>query len=338
MKRAWVFMIIAIGMLCPLLAGAQVKLPDPVTFSVQMENGNAAQAQEWLSAGLPPDFVGARVGTGLMIGAWEGKLEVMRVFLANGADINLVNSNGESALALAAWKGRTEIVKWLLERGARINAPPRSWSALHYAVFGGHQELANFLIEQGADINARSTNGSTPLMMAIYEGKEDLARRLIEKGADRRVKNDWGDGALEWAMRGNRLKLARMVTSPEEFNIAVAEPKEKWGTAQRSVAQSHDLEVFLRVRDELIARGMPTQQIDQRIAAERARIMRQDLDRSALPPRATVLEVTVDRNDVRKQSAAIVSDKPAASPGFKVPAATYSGKPKMPPKAPTKNY
>jgi len=336
-------MIIGIGLLGSPVAGAQQKLPDPMAFTIRMESGDIDQAKEWLAAGLPPDFLGARTGSGLMIGAWNGNVDLMRLFLASGADINAVNANGESALALAAWKGRLDLVKWLLERGARINASPRSWSALHYAVFAGHQEVANYLIDQGADINALSTNGSTPLMMAIYEGKEDLARKLIEKGANRKVKNDWGDGALEWAMRFNRLKLARMVASPEEFNIAVAEPKEKWGEARRSMAQSRDLEVFMMVREELVSRGMPTEQIDKRIAAERARLVKQDINPAALPPRAKTLEITASRAKPGEQSATMVpGDAPAKgsapATGYKVPGATYSGKPRMPPKVPVKNY
>jgi hypothetical protein len=177
-----------------------------------------------------------------MIGAWEGKIELMRLFISRGADINKLNANGESAMALAAWRGHLEAVKWLLERGARINAAPRQWSALHYAVFAGHPEVANYLIEQGADINAQSTNGSSVLMMAVYEGHQDLARKLIEKGADRTPKNDWGDGALEWAMRQNRLEIAKMVSNPEEFNIAVSQPKEKWGEPMRSLRTSKELE------------------------------------------------------------------------------------------------
>jgi ankyrin repeat protein len=168
-----------------------------------MELGDLRQAEKWLDAGMPPDYMGSRTGSGLMIGAWEGKIELMRLFVSRGADINKLNANGESAIALAAWRGQLEAVKWLLERGARINAAARQWSALHYAVFAGHAEVANYLIEQGADINAQTTNGSSVLMMAVYEGHRDLAHKLIEKGADRTPKNDWGDGALEWAMRQN---------------------------------------------------------------------------------------------------------------------------------------
>jgi ankyrin repeat protein len=87
-----------------------------------MELGDVRQAEQWLDAGLPPDYLGNRIGSGLMIGAWEGKLDLMRLFISRGADIDLLNANGESALALAAWRGQLEAVKWLLERGARINA------------------------------------------------------------------------------------------------------------------------------------------------------------------------------------------------------------------------
>ncbi|MBT9520964.1 MAG: ankyrin repeat domain-containing protein [Dechloromonas sp.] len=314
-------------------------LPDPVAFTVRMELGDVGQAESWLDAGLPPDFMGSRIGSGLMIGAWEGKPDLMRLFLARGADINKLNSNGESAIALAAWRGNLEMVKWLLERGARINAPARQWSALHYAVFAGHTEVADFLIDQGADINALSTNGSSVLMMAVYEGHQGLARKLIEKGADRTPKNDWGDGALEWAMRHDRLELARMVTNPEEFNIAVSQPKEKWGAPVRSMRSSKELEELLSMREKLVERSMSTNVIDKRIATERVRIVRAEMDRP-MPARAVTMEITASRKKPQEQSATIIVDEKGKGKavGFKAPPATYFGTPKMPIKAPVRNY
>ena len=331
-----------IGMGFALLAGTPVfsasnPLPDPVAFVNAMELGDVGQAEKWLDAGLDPDFMGSRIGSGLMIAAWEGKIELMRLFISRGADIDRRNANGESALALAAWRGNLEAVKWLLERGARINAPKRQWSALHYAVFAGHTAVADYLIEQGADINAQSTNGSSVLMMAVYEGHQALARKLLEKGAERAVKNDWGDGALEWAMRQNRLELARMVSNPEEFDIAVAKPKESWGEPVRSLRTSKELENLLGMRERLVERGMSTETIDKRIAAERVRIVRQELDRQA-PARAATLEITASRQKPQEQSAKIIYDDKGKAVGYKAPAATYTGTPKMPPKAPVRNY
>ncbi len=335
-------MIIGMALVWPLAnlawADEPSALPSPTSFVVNMELGNLGQAEAWLDGGLPPDFMGSRIGSGLMIGAWEGNLDLMRLFLARGADINRMNDKGESAIALAAWRGHLNIVKWLVDRSARINAPNRHWSALHYAVFAGQTEVADYLMAQGADIQAQTTNGSTALMMAIYEGREDLARKLIEKGADRSPKNDWGDGALEWAMRFNHLNIARMVSNPEEFNIAVSQPKEKWGEPQRSFSMSKELETLLGMREILVQRGLSIEAIDKRIATERVRIVRSELDRQPSATRAATLEVSASRKNPQVQSTQIIYDSKGKAAGFKVPPATYSGKPKMPIKRPVKNY
>lgn len=324
------------GLLMPAAAPVFSAEPDPVAFAVAMELGDLAKARTWLDQGMAPDFMGSRIGSGLMIGAWEGNLELMELFFARGANLDQLNASGESALALAAWRGKPAAVQWLLEHGARVNAPDRHWSALHYAVFAGHNQLVDTLIERGADINARTANGSSVLMMAAYEGRDELARKLIEKGADRSPKNDWGDGALEWAMRFNRLNIARMVSNPEEFNIAISRPKESWGEPQRSVRMSPELETLLGIRERLAERNLATDAIDKRIAAERVRLVRAEMDGGA-PPRATALEITASRKQPQAQSARIVEDGSKAG-GFKVPPATYTGKPKMPPKAPVKNF
>lgn len=330
-------MIIGMGLVFPAMGEQAAALPTPVAFVNSMELGDVGQAKAWLEAGLPPDFMGSRVGSGLMIGAWEGNFELMRFFLAHGADINKINANGESALVLAAWRGNLEVVKWLLERGARINAPDRQWSALHYAAFSGHAEVVDYLIEQGADINARSTNGSSVLMMAIYEGQQKIARQLIERGADRKPRNDWGDGALEWAMRFNHLELARQLTSAEEFNAAVSQPKESWGEAKRSLRTSKELDELLAMRQQLAERNLSTAAIDKRIAAERVRIVRSELDRQA-PARAATLEITASRRQPNEQSAQIIYDDKGNAAGFKAPPATYFGTPKMPARGKVKNY
>jgi ankyrin repeat protein len=188
-------------------------LPDAVTFGIRVEQGDIRTVTRWLDAGLDPNFEGDRVGTGLMIAAWEGNVAMMELFVKRGADVNHANQFREQALMHAVWKGQREAAAWLLDNGARINREGNEWSALHYAVFAGHEEIARFLIQKKADVNAQSTNGSTVLMMAAHEGQQKIAAMLIEAGAMRSTKNDLGEDALTWAMRYKHLTIAKMVTS-----------------------------------------------------------------------------------------------------------------------------
>ena len=254
--------------------------PDPETFGTRIEAGDIAQAREWLDAGLDPDFIGDRIGTGLMIASWYGNLEMMKLFLARGANVHKVNNVNEQALMHAAWRGEQAAIDLLLASGAGVNAPPMRWSALHYAVFAGHRQVAKALLDRGADINARSTNGSTPLMMAVYEGHEELARDLLARGADRGIKNDRGDGALEWAFKFRRLGIARLVAEKEQFAAAANRPSASWGAPVRSVTKPVNpapvtvdeaaarIEELQRIRAVLAERGMKdaVQKMDRRIA------------------------------------------------------------------------
>ncbi len=210
-------LLLACLLCAALLPAARAELPDPVRFSVVLELGDLRQAAAWLDAGLDPDFEGHLIGTGPMIGAWEGNIALMELFYRRGADLERANRFGETALMLASWKNQAAAVRWLLERGAQPNRPARAWSALHYAAFAGHAELAETLLAAGADVNARSTNGSTVVMMAAREGHADLAQRLLAAGANPALKNDYGDDAVAWAMRQGHYGIARAFAGAENF-------------------------------------------------------------------------------------------------------------------------
>lgn len=286
------------------LFGMGPGLPDAISFRVQMEAGNLERARTWLDAGLDPNYLGDKVGSGLMIAAREGNLPLMELFVARGADVNLANSLGETALMHAAWKGKLEAVRWLLAHGARVNQDGAKWSALHYAVFAGNAEVASLLLENGADINARSPNGSSVLMMAVYEGREEMVRWALAHGADTSAKNENGDGALEWAMKFDQTKIARMVSTSEDFRAAASRPKADWGQVRRSEAVPPDVADLLRIRELLVSRNLAVDKVDRRIAALRAKYARESLKKQAPPPR--MLEITAERQAPERQEVRLV--------------------------------
>lgn len=295
MKALFILLFACAVAVAPAAAAPPAGLPDAVRFGAVLELGDVGQAREWLAAGLDPDFVADRIGTGLMIGAWTGNIALMEAFVARGADIHRTNSLGETALMHAAWRGNAEAVEWLLARGARINRDGNEWSALHYAAFAGHVDAARLLLDRGADINARTPNGSSALMMAAYEGSDEMASLLIKRGADRSIRNENGDGVLEWAIKFNRGNIARLVGSPGQYAAAAAQPRP--GAMPRSLDEPPDMEEILRIRRILQARGISLETIDRRIAALRARLLR-----PAKTQRMPVLEITARRGVPEEQS------------------------------------
>lgn len=258
--RETLFILRAMKTLCVLLLAiaslampaAAAVLPDRVTFSAAIERGDLPLARQWLDAGLPPDFEGSVIGTGLMIGAWDGSIPIMELFLAHGANVDQTNALGETALLHAAWKGHLDAVRWLLAHGAQVNRPDKQWAALHYAAFAGHEAVVRTLLEQGADIDALSPNGSTPLMMTAREGRAGVAAQLLAAGAHRDIVNDNGENAVRWAMRNNNLKIAREIAGTDDFAALAARPAVSWGRPVRSqpvpdrtdslLAQAHKME------------------------------------------------------------------------------------------------
>ncbi|GHU33345.1 hypothetical protein AGMMS50256_25090 [Betaproteobacteria bacterium] len=312
--------------LCLLTSQALAALPDPVAFSWAVERGDIATVRAWLDEGLDPEFSGQQFGTGLMTAAWYGNIEMMQLFVERGANPRRANRNGEQALQLAAWNGHLEAVKWLLEHGATINRDGNYWGALHYAVFNGHQELVNYLIERGANVNARSPNGSTPLMMAAREGRDELVKRLLETGADTKSRNDWDDTALTLAMRYDHYRVGKMISSPEEFEIAVKAPKEDFGVPSRSASAPSEIEELLEKIREAEAVGQSSEQLHARLRQKidelRAQsIARRQARRSVpLPYQPKSMVITAKRNQFGGERAQITATgRSARKPETSVP-------------------
>ncbi|MFA7267741.1 MAG: ankyrin repeat domain-containing protein [Sterolibacterium sp.] len=248
-------LVVAIGLIA---CSAWAARPDPVRFGASVEQGNLEAVKAWLEEGLEADFPADRIGSGLMIAAWEGNIPMMELFLSHGAQINLSNRHDEQALQLAAWRGHLEAVQWLLAHGAVVNRPGR-WNALHYAAFADHSEIVRLLLAQGAQIDARAPNGSTALMMTAREGREELARQLLDAGADPRATNESGDSALTWAMRHEHFRIAQMVSSAEEFARASRASPESFGPRVRSQPAPSEIEEILRQIRLAQAAGKPVE-------------------------------------------------------------------------------
>ncbi|CAK7267253.1 hypothetical protein SEPCBS119000_002452 [Sporothrix epigloea] len=80
--------------------------------------GDLALFQQALPAGLPANMRNEKGDSLLMLAAYHGHADLVRLLLQNGADPNRLNDKGQSPLAGAVFKAEDDVVDALLEGGA----------------------------------------------------------------------------------------------------------------------------------------------------------------------------------------------------------------------------
>lgn len=115
-------------------------------------------------------------------------MDVARLLIKRGADVNARDSDGRTALHCAMIpqnKSVLPMVKLLLDAGANVNRSGLS-TPLGLAAEWGLVDVARLLIARGANVNAKDREGNTPLVWAVDAEKHRLpmVKLLLEAGAD----------------------------------------------------------------------------------------------------------------------------------------------------------
>ena len=126
-------------------------------------------------------------------------LEALRWHIKAGSDLNVLEpSRSSTPLITAAFFGKIEIAKILIDAGADLNCRNADGStALHTAAAFGKTEVAEILIDAGADFNQQNNQGATALHVAAFFCHVEIVKALLEKGADKTLKNTAGQTAFE---------------------------------------------------------------------------------------------------------------------------------------------
>lgn len=142
----------------------------------------------------------------------QGHVDVVRLLIESGADLNYRGFMGKSALYGAVEQGRLNVVDVLLSAGANANqATAAGITPMMQAAKSGNHRLIQALLDKGADVNvierpelgyARDGGGSsgmTALMFAARGGHQAAVELLLKVGAQATVTNANGKRAVDEA-------------------------------------------------------------------------------------------------------------------------------------------
>ncbi|OAF69856.1 hypothetical protein A3Q56_02387 [Intoshia linei] len=159
---------------------------------------------------------GSKLGISpLMLASMNGHVEAVEYFLSKGADIHAqIETNKNTALTLACFQGRADVVALLLK--AKPNVEHRSKSGLTplmEAASGGYVDVCKLLVESNADVNAMPVNSSrdTALTIACEKGHTKFVDVLIQNHAYLDVKNKKGNCPLYLACMGGFFEIVKML-------------------------------------------------------------------------------------------------------------------------------
>ena len=117
----------------------------------------------------------------------------------------------------AAWGGNIDIVRLFLDMGLDINAKDKyGKTPLIYATDDGWLnddlgDMIKLLIKNGADVNEKNIEGETPLMFTAQFGDSKNVSLLIKNGADVNAKDNKGKTAADYARENKKTKILKIL-------------------------------------------------------------------------------------------------------------------------------
>jgi cytohesin len=149
-----------------------------------------SMAEYLISAGVDPKHTDINGDTALHQACRHSLLEVVRLLLDKGLDIEAQghwNMRPLQSAASTLTGDPKPVVNLLLQRGANIDSRGyRGQTALHECALYNRYEMAEFLLNRGAQPDLKDDDGRTPVDTATLAGKSEripLINLLIKYGA-----------------------------------------------------------------------------------------------------------------------------------------------------------
>ncbi|KAF5631162.1 ankyrin repeat domain protein [Fusarium tjaetaba] len=161
--------------------------------------------------------------TPLHLSASIGNVEMVRVLCEGGAVIDITSESGHTPLQLAAMKGHTDMAELLLEKGADIEASDSygGFTPIGFAANMNHSGVTGLLLDKGANVEATNRVGHTPLISAARSGSEATVKLLLNHGAHIEATDKSGSTPLICAARaGSEGVIEHLIHHGANVNVS----------------------------------------------------------------------------------------------------------------------
>jgi len=139
----------------------------------------------------------------LLMASSEGRIDTVKKLLDKKrhslfrANVDAKTYYKDTALINASSGGHIEIAKVLLDNGAEVNAKNKSGNtALMMASSNGHIDIVRLLLDNRAEMDASNNLGETAHMMANNMGHTDIVTLLLDNGPDVKTIEEVHKGVL----------------------------------------------------------------------------------------------------------------------------------------------
>ena len=180
-------------------------------LALSLERGVAKEIESLLGRNVDVNCTINGSDTPLIVAARKGSVEIVRMLVAKGADVNKKNQEGASPLGLAS-RGHKDAVEVLIRAGADVNTKDNAGSSpLAFAASLGCKEIVAALVRGGADVNMADNCGVTPIGLASQGGHDEIVEMLINARADVNVRDGAGGSPLGFASSAGHRNVVLML-------------------------------------------------------------------------------------------------------------------------------
>ena len=127
--------------------------------------------------------------TALHYASFRGNIKIIKLLIANHADINSLTHTGYNMIHKAAMGNKPSAIIYFNKKYnmSLEDTDENQMNALHLAVRNGMENSVIFLLSLGLNPNFKDKDGNTALHYAVKKSNSRIIKKLLQRGADRNI-------------------------------------------------------------------------------------------------------------------------------------------------------